>query len=514
MRLQSMLLAGKVAVALIVSVCITRAEAQGPFPGWTDSIKIYINTTATGHAMSDSVPVTSTPVYQYPLLVRLTPQNFSSYAAVKAGGADIRFAGHAGAVLPYQVERWTTESGEVWVKVDTVHANNTFQFFVMYWGKADATDASNPNAVFDTGNGFQGVWHLGGGFEDATAMMRHGIDSVTTTGTMGCIGGGQEFREVPLDVLAMPSNASITNAFTISFWVNVDTMFYTEGPHIDVLSNFQFNGGSGLGVHLLQSQLVMRSVSNNNDFTTGCVWANRWRNLAVTLENGTITKYVDGKVRGQTTGFSFNPPERNTAVGRAYSNAIDDFSWYLDEIRECNVTRDSSWLKLDYESQVANSQLLIIGGVSCIEPRILIEPVDMTVEEGSNAFFSIMVTGTNVRYQWYRQYSPISGETGNSLTFTASEDDSGATFFCSIQGDCGVPQTSRTATLHVTPVSVLPGAILKSRFVAAAAPTAFCDISGRTLPERTSLGSSMPHGVYLLRYAEGKQRISCYISVR
>ena len=42
----------------------------------------------------------------------------------------------------------------------------------MYWGKAGAVNRSNGTAVFDTANGYQGVWHLdegSGNVYDATA---------------------------------------------------------------------------------------------------------------------------------------------------------------------------------------------------------------------------------------------------------------------------------------------------------------------------------------------------------
>jgi len=39
-------------------------------------------------------------------------------------------------------------------------SNNNTQYIKMYWGKSDANDNSSSDAVFDTANGFVGVWHL------------------------------------------------------------------------------------------------------------------------------------------------------------------------------------------------------------------------------------------------------------------------------------------------------------------------------------------------------------------
>ena len=39
----------------------------------------------------------------------------------------------------------------------------------MYWGNGAAADSSNPAVVFQPGNGFVGVWHLG---ESGTAVRK------------------------------------------------------------------------------------------------------------------------------------------------------------------------------------------------------------------------------------------------------------------------------------------------------------------------------------------------------
>ena len=123
-------------------------------PSWKYARRLVLNTTAGGANVSGDVS-------NFPVLVRLTSGNFT-FAQAKADGGDLRFSKSDGTSLPYQIESWDPVAGlaEAWVKADTVHGADSTQLLIMYWGNGNAADGSNGAAVFDSSNGFEGVWHL------------------------------------------------------------------------------------------------------------------------------------------------------------------------------------------------------------------------------------------------------------------------------------------------------------------------------------------------------------------
>ena len=119
---------------------------------WAYSKRIYINTATMG---------LNSFVTKFPLLVRLNA-SMINFNEPQSNGADIRFSKADGTHFYYEKEQWdqTNQKASIWVLVDTVFQNNGSQYIKMYWGNASAVDKSNSNAVFDTANGFVGVWHF------------------------------------------------------------------------------------------------------------------------------------------------------------------------------------------------------------------------------------------------------------------------------------------------------------------------------------------------------------------
>jgi hypothetical protein len=139
--------------------------SQEDYSQWAKSKKIFINTSATGYN-------TTTDLAGFPLLVRISKKDFN-FSEANAQGNDIRFANAKGQHLSYQIERWnvtdtTKQRAAMWVNVDTIKASADSQYITLYWGKSDAPAASNGPAVFDTAQGFGGVWHLSNDLTDAT----------------------------------------------------------------------------------------------------------------------------------------------------------------------------------------------------------------------------------------------------------------------------------------------------------------------------------------------------------
>ena len=116
------------------------------------------------------------------------------------------------------------------MKVDTVYGNDSGHFVAMYWGEAAAAMSLNHAQVFDTANGFRGVWHMAeeaagvgtkGLYKDATGR-NNGDDFISATDRSGIIGYGHAFDGSDDYILVnSPVTSFLKGDLTISVWVNV-----------------------------------------------------------------------------------------------------------------------------------------------------------------------------------------------------------------------------------------------------------------------------------------------------
>ena len=117
---------------------------------------VRLNTTASGAQIAGNV-------YGFPVLVRLTSSNFD-FTQAQSNGGDLRFTNQDNSPIAYEIERWDAAAGaaEVWVKMDTDLWGRQRPSHHHVLGKSGRARASSSASVFDTANGFQGVWHLDG----------------------------------------------------------------------------------------------------------------------------------------------------------------------------------------------------------------------------------------------------------------------------------------------------------------------------------------------------------------
>jgi hypothetical protein len=193
---------------------------------WRYSRRLHLNTTSSGADVAGTV-------VNFPVLVRLQTSNFD-FARAKPDGGDLRFTKADGTPLQYEIERWDVlaQAAEVWVKVDTLRGNDSMQHITMYWGNPAAPGESNPPAVFDTANGFQGNWHLGETdtlSPDATGNRYNGTGRFTAS-VAGMIGNAQHFNGfsscIQMKGTAPQSrlNFPLNGRYTVSAWVYHDTL--------------------------------------------------------------------------------------------------------------------------------------------------------------------------------------------------------------------------------------------------------------------------------------------------
>lgn len=347
------------------------------FQGWTHSSRIFLNTTAAGANM------TTGPAFAFPLAVRLGP-GASAFSSAAADGHDVRFAKPDGTPLDHEIESWNRDASQavLWVKLDTVLADDSAQFIRMYWGNPAAPPPTG-RPVFDTAAGFQSVWHmeaLGSGspptFEDFTAI-----------GNTLSAGGGlsaSDLSPTPLGTGIRLSGDSTTlftsksfdspQVFTISLWFKTTTdsggklIGFGENPlmvdtsrdrHLwmDTLGIVHFGvfahaGGTG-------TPDILSSGKALND--------GQWHMVAGVLWSGGMVLYVDGAKAGENPDVT-----RAQSYSKGYWKLGFDFAFYdwpfapealyfngtIDEARITRKPFSKEWFKLSYESQRPDSRFL------------------------------------------------------------------------------------------------------------------------------------------------------------
>jgi hypothetical protein len=338
------------------------------YPLWSHNAVLTLNTTSSGAAVSGAVT-------DFPLLIRLNSANFP-FGQAKSDGRDLRFAKSNGAPLPYEIERWdpVAELAEVWVKIDTVYGNDSAHFFIMYWGDSAATSASNSAAVFDTGKGFQGVWHLGETdslASDATVNRYDGTGYFTSRAA-GMIGNAQQFNGSS-SFLQMKGTAQsrlsfpMNGRYTVSAWVYHDTLADSvtylvagKGEHQYFIKNFDLELSTGQPARQWEF-----SEYHENDWQSATfvpATAKSWVHLVGVRDGSIEYLYVNGVL---ATGKSFDASRgllpqdtsEDFSIGgflrpvTAYNQGYAYFSGAIDEVNVSSVPRNADWIKLSYMNQ-------------------------------------------------------------------------------------------------------------------------------------------------------------------
>jgi membrane carboxypeptidase/penicillin-binding protein PbpC len=87
-------------------------------------------------------------------------------------------------------------------------------------------------------------------------------------------------------------------------------------------------------------------------------------------------------------------------------------------------------------------------------PELIDQPDDVIACLGQQATFSVMATGANPRYQWYKDGRPLNGVVAPRFTIvTVTAADLGA-YHVVVTDECGASVTSRSVKLSLTPAPV------------------------------------------------------------
>lgn len=350
-----------------VVVCI--APAGEPYTGWGEEQEIELDTTSGGADVSNTVT-------DFPVLLRLTNSDVD-FSKILAGGADIRFMnGDKNLILPYEIDEWddTGETAAVWVLVPTITGNSTTTIYMKY-DKSGSTDLSDGGKVFDSENGFYGVFHLkeqGDGTTgeykdssdmgyDATGKASHYPDKVDAL-----IEHGQDFDNNSGDGDLITSldddDTRGTHDYGYSVWVKADTLLprYTyvlTRPSWFLLQLYASNDATY--PNRLQF-ITQESGTTYYDFATFAMTAGTWYHIYVTFDDSIDRKrlYINGVEDASSPWDNPSYIYEDLLIG-GVNGTGQSIDGKYDEVRqEIGVVRSADWVKLSYENQQENDSLV------------------------------------------------------------------------------------------------------------------------------------------------------------
>jgi hypothetical protein len=388
-------------ILLILSLGVSIYSAEN-YSSWGKAIRINLNTTSSGANISQDV-------FNFPILIRLNCSNFQYFSTTLPGGADIRFTKANGVHLPYHIERWVDspdnkDVAEIWVRMDTVKGNNCNQYILMYWQKSNVYDSSKSSAVFDTGIGFSGVWHLN---QNPAGSAPQVLDA-----TLNCINGSSRG--------CMTSGNLVDGMIGkgIAFDGINDYINFGNGPKIDIVGHSDmtisawaklyirndWNAIVGKGDHQYHIQFRphdefcifdgtdWRGAYNLNE---PAIVANTWYYITGTY-NGlkdSLFLYRNGiRIAAAKADHIGSGRDDSLTIGINSENMSRYFNGIIDEVRLARACRSQDWIRLEYENQKQNQSLITLDQTPIPPPN-----EDLSTWLYSSAIYlNTSATGANV----------------------------------------------------------------------------------------------------------------------
>jgi len=316
----------------------------------------------------------------FPVLICLSTNlpGFSYSQFASPTGGDLRFCDASGYVLlPHEIDEWNTNgTSSVWVQMPAL--SGPMDSLWAYWGNAAATNPpgwTTNGAVWS--NGYDLAWHLKeSGLPYADSVQQHpGTFGTVPTSTTGLVGKGIKFNGSSQYV--SPGTMNLSNAFTISVWVNVtntassiQTVWANRGGTVSNGFALYVNGyGTSDQSLVLETGTGPTKAKTATNLVTFGQW--HYVNAVVDRGLGGATLYVDGA--NQTVSSSIDSgfaAEAPVNLGRFSTNSGTgyNFKGLMDEARIESVARSANWVWASYLTVASNSALASYAGVTRAAP--------------------------------------------------------------------------------------------------------------------------------------------------
>lgn len=334
-------------------------------------------------------------VANFPVAVALDAGNFS-FDQAKPDGSDLRFAlNKDGEPLPHAIEHWdaAAQSALVWVKVPLVRGHTGDQYIVVHYGNPAADDAADPAAVFPTGEGFVGVWHLAedgasepDGFRDATANAAHGTGVNLAAGARvdARVGRGLALEHARTQWVKVAGEKrklfDLTDRVTFSVWAKARSFGNKTSVDGRALPGYETMFAKGDNSWRLQKFGVRSWHTPPADLVEICVeraprgdlcaigrsdmQLDTWYHFTGVHDHPHLKLYVNGALE-MVDRFPEAWTSGDHPVGIGNQSQFPDrgraWDGVLDEARVLGVAKDAHWIKLDYESQREDQRFVRVG---------------------------------------------------------------------------------------------------------------------------------------------------------
>lgn len=345
-------------------------------PLWKNVLTMALNTSASGAALTENQ-------YNFPVLVRLDNSNFD-FTSVIDSGKTMLFTDRNNNPLTYEVESWdpVLRKANLWVKVDTIFANNTEQYISMYWGNELTEKPVLQHGVFDTASGYQGIWHLsdrhGDSITDASENnfkgVAYGMDNNSVTD--GVIGKCCQFNGSSSYIL-FPNTAGgklnfpAESRYTISAWVYVDTPDSLSHVVLSKGNNQYFLWYTSMHKSSTLWEFTEYHAGTGWDLSTANVTGGEWLYITGVRSGTSQHLYING-VCVDSTGFQNigtwpRDESFDVTIGRfmlAVTSTIDvnSFCYFkgkIDEVRIISRAVTPDYIRLCYMNQRTDSKFLM-----------------------------------------------------------------------------------------------------------------------------------------------------------
>lgn len=325
---------------------LCRAEDAGNWwkPEWSARRKITLNTGAEGVAL-DTAP--GSPA----VLVRLSSD--FAFASSREDGSDLRFVSADNkTVLPHHIERWDGLLNEalVWVKVPDLKAGAATDLW-LYYGNPAAERADNAKETYDDKT--IGVYHFsenGGAPADVSAAAVNAEGAGVPVAT-ALIGGGVRFTGQ--NAITLPANPAQAwpagGALTLSVWVKPATL----APNTVIFSRRENAGSFLVGLDNGTPYAAVDSGAGvQRAAAPAALAAGAWHQVAVTVNQGTLTLFVNG-ASAATVPATLPAMAGPSTIGRdtAPGDPAAGFAGELDELTLSNTARTAGAIKFSAVNQ-------------------------------------------------------------------------------------------------------------------------------------------------------------------
>jgi biopolymer transport protein ExbB len=327
----------KVARTLTVALILLPAAALAWWnKDWTQRTAVTLNTSSAGVTTQEVLTGVAIPI-------RLHSGNFD-FVASRPDGSDLRVVAGDDKPLKFWIERFDSvnELAVLWVQVPRVLPGTDKNTLYVYGGNDKAaTDGNSPGTAAVIGDSATlAAFHFAekdGIAADASGAIK--ANAATALEPNGLIGqsaklGGSAIVWPASDKLKAAADAP----YSISLWVRPESAagtLFGQGPLQVGLANGKVN-----------VKLGTASVGG------GSVAAATWSHVAVAIEAGKITVYVNGE---QVVG---NPLPRPSPAIDGEIRVGEGYQGLVDELEILNVARSADRIKFEYAAQSADAKLI------------------------------------------------------------------------------------------------------------------------------------------------------------